>query len=175
MQQKNISPRLSVSPAFSMMDNCKFKIRTLEASETLSEFIADMFQDPGRIMPGLYELMANAVEHGCLDIGHTLKTQLIANKTLKAEIERRQSLPENRKKDVDVVIARRPDGIFVVITDPGKGFDWKSWIALDPARAGETHGRGIACARSISFDKITYNPAGNQVAAFSRNTAPMSW
>jgi hypothetical protein len=175
MQPNNIQNQFSASPAFSMMDNCKFKIRTMEEAETLATFAADMFKDPERTLPGLYELMANAVEHGCLEIGNDMKTKLLANRSWKTEVTRRQSLPENRKKSVDVVIARRPDGIFVVITDPGKGFDWKSWLALDPARAGETHGRGIACVRSISFDKVTYNPAGNQVAAYSKDLPEMAW
>jgi hypothetical protein len=158
-----------------LADNCKFRIRTVEEAMLLSPFLSAMFRDPERVRTGIFELLLNAVEHGCLGIGHELKIKLTGNRTWQTEIARRQSLPENRKKSAEVVIARRPDGIFLVITDPGTGFEWKPWLSLDPARAGDAHGRGIARARNISFDSLTYNATGNQVAAHSRDVPDKSW
>lgn len=163
------------SSGYALIDTCKFKIQTVDQARSLAHFAAGMFKDPVRIEPGLYELLLNAVEHGCLGIGHTLKTQLLQNSTWQTEVQRRQSLPENRDKNVEVVIARRNEGIFVVITDPGAGFDWKSWITVDPSRAGDAHGRGIARARGLSFDSIAFNAEGNQVAAHTRDLPEQKW
>lgn len=160
---------------YELIDTCKFKIRTVEQARSLARFAAGMFKDPARIEPGLYELLLNAVEHGCLGIGHALKTRLLQNNTWQTEVLRRQSLPENREKNVEVVIARRQEGIFAVITDPGTGFDWKSWITVDPSRAADTHGRGIARARGLSFDSIAFNAEGNQVAAHTRDLPEQKW
>lgn len=163
------------SGGYALIDTCKFKIRTIEEARSLAHFAAGMFKDPARIEPGLYELLLNAVEHGCLDIGHDLKTRLLHHGTWDMEVARRQSLPQNREKNVEVVIARRSEGIFAVITDPGAGFDWKSWITVDPARAGDSHGRGIARARGLSFDSIAFNAEGNQVAAHTRDLPEQKW
>lgn len=164
-----------IHAGFSLMDTCKFRVRTATEADALAVFIASMFRDPQRLEPGLQELLLNAVEHGCLEIGHDMKSKLLQTGTWMAEIERRQSLPENKAKSAEVVIARRPEGVFIIITDPGPGFDWKSWISIDPARARDTHGRGIARARSVSFDSLAYNNQGNQVALHVRDAAPMKW
>ncbi|HEX2752552.1 MAG TPA: ATP-binding protein [Alphaproteobacteria bacterium] len=157
------------SGGYALIDTCKFKIRTVQEARSLAHFAAGIFKDPARIEPGLYELLLNAVEHGCLEIGYALKTRLLEYDTWEMEIIRKQSLPQNREKHVEIVIARRSEGIFVVITDPGPGFDWKSWLTVDPARTGNSHGRGIARARDISFDIIAFNAKGNQVAAHTRD------
>lgn len=170
------SPSLpKVDPGFALMESCKFKIRTVEEAARLAGFAAGMFRDPERVRSGLFELLLNAVEHGVLGIGHTLKTRLLATRSWQLEISRRQSLPENRQKHVDVVVARRTDGIYIVITDPGPGFDWKPWISLDPARAAETHGGGIARAANLSFDSLKFNDSGNQVALYSKDTIDIPW
>jgi len=163
------------SSGFELIDTCKFKIRTVDQARILAHFAAGMFQDPARMEPGIYELLMNAVEHGCLGIGHDLKTNLLQNGTWDTEIQRRQSLPENRQKNVEVVVARRTEGLFVIITDPGPGFDWQSWMTVDPARASDTHGRGIARAKGISFDSIAFNAEGNQVAAHTRDLPEQKW
>ena len=36
---------------------------------------------------------------------------------------------------------------------------------MSPERAFDTHGRGIAMARMLSFDEIEYQSSGNQVVA----------
>lgn len=164
-----------VHAGFALVDTCKFKFRTIEEAAALSRFAACFFPDPAQAETGLYELLLNAVEHGCLGVGHALKTTLLENGTWEKEILRRQSLPENREKYAEAVAARRADGVFFVVTDPGEGFDWKQWITIDPARAGAAHGRGIARARGISFDTIAYNAAGNQVAAHVRDTPALKW
>lgn len=161
--------------ALRLVETCKFKIRTQAEAEALSHLAAGMFYEPERVQSGLYELFLNAVEHGCLGIGHELKAKLLASGDWQAELRRREALPENRDKFVEVVIARKPEGTYAVVTDPGGGFDWKRWSALDPACATEAHGHGIVRAKCVSFDSLAFNAAGNQVVAHARDTADLVW
>jgi hypothetical protein len=42
---------------------------------------------------------------------------------------------------------------------------------MDPARAFDSHGRGIAMSRMISFDEVLYHGSGNEVEVSVRITA----
>lgn len=161
--------------SFNLIQNCKFNFSTLAEAECLSAFMAHCFPDPERVLKGLGELLINAVEHGILEIGYEKKTELLETGTWQAEVERRQADPLNRKKRIEAVISRKDNGIYAVITDPGEGFAWKKYMTIDPSRAGDNHGRGIAQANAVSFDKLTYNDRGNQVVAFTGNTVPLEW
>ncbi|HRQ59926.1 MAG TPA: response regulator [Alphaproteobacteria bacterium] len=161
--------------SFGLIDTCRFRFRTLDEAESLSAFMANCFAEPSRVLPGLGELLINAVEHGNLGIGYQHKSELVDSGTWRAEIRRLESAPENQNKFVDATIAHKEDGMYVVITDQGEGFEWKKFLQIDPARAGDNHGRGIAQARAISFDKLTYNPAGNQVVAFVGKERRLEW
>ncbi len=175
MKPQISQPAPDILAGFALLDTCKFRARTLEEVDVLSRFAAGMFGDPSRVHPGLYELLLNAVEHGCLGVGHMLKAKLAASGGWEAEVRRRLSLPENRAKSVELVLARKGREVFAVITDPGPGFEWQSWIAADPARANAVHGRGIVRAKSVSFDGLTYNKQGNQVAAHCHDASDLVW
>ncbi|MCX8018369.1 MAG: ATP-binding protein, partial [Rhodocyclaceae bacterium] len=114
---------------------------------------------------GLSELMLNAIEHGNLGIGYAEKTRLIAEERLEAEIARRLALPEYGVRKGRLSIERLPDGYEFTIKDEGSGFDWRAYLELSPERAYHTHGRGIAMARSLSFDRLEYKGCGNTVVA----------
>jgi hypothetical protein len=51
----------------------------------------------------------------------------------------------------------------VCIKDQGDGFDFEKYLDMDPARAFDTHGRGIAMSRMLSFDSLDYRGCGNEV------------
>ena len=51
------------------------------------------------------------------------------------------------------------------IKDEGKGFAWQDYLEMDPNRAFDTHGRGIAMARMLSLDSVEYRGSGNEVVA----------
>lgn len=160
--------------SFNMIQTCKFTFSTLQQAESLALFVSNCFPQPERVLPGIAELLVNAHEHGNLDVGFEAKSKLLDNGTWQAEIERRERLPENKAKQVEVVVTRKDDGVALVITDMGRGFDWKKYMMIDPARSTNAHGRGIAQANAVSFDKLAFNEAGNQVVAFARyNTKPL--
>jgi len=49
--------------------------------------------------------------------------------------------------------------------DQGAGFDWQSYLEMSPDRAFDSHGRGIAMSRMLSFVALEYTGNGNTVCA----------
>ena len=161
--------------SFNLIDTCKFKFHTLEEAESLSAFMAHCFPDPQRVLPGLAELMINAIEHGSCEIGYEKKSSLIESGTLRAEIKRRSALTEYKDRFIEAVITHKDNGVYAIITDQGPGFSWKRYMNIEPARATDNHGRGIAQANALSFDKLTYNEKGNQAIAYVSKTPQIQW
>lgn len=161
--------------SFNLIDTCKFHLRTIDEAESLSAFMAHCFPDPERVLPGLGEILINAVEHGIYGIGYDLKGELIDLGTWRAELQRRQGLPEYEGKYVEAIITKKPEGVYAVITDMGDGFDWKKYMVIEPSRAKDNHGRGIAQARALSFDRLSYNDTGNQAVGFVSKTSQIEW
>jgi len=165
--------------SFSLIDTCRFRLRTLEEAESLAIFLANAFPDPARSVTGLAELLINAIEHGNLGIGYEEKTRLIESGQWRTEIARRLQLPAYAEKRVEVLMQLKAEGVFVQITDEGEGFDWKSFLMIDPSRTMDNHGRGIAQANAQSFDALRYNARGNQVLAVAyfakEQTQTLEW
>ena len=148
-----------------LMDEAVLRIRTIEEAKAVGGILANVCPDPFSAVIGLTELLLNAVEHGNLGITYEEKSALKKNDEWAAEIARRLALPENAKKRVTIRYAREGGESRFTITDEGKGFDWRRFIDIDPARAFDTHGRGIAVARRFSFDSLEYIDPGNEVVA----------
>ena len=163
------------SASFQMIETCKFVLRTLDEAESLAAFAAQCFPEPERVLQGLSELMTNAVEHGTYEIGYDAKGLLVENDIWRQEVNRRSQLPEYEGRHVDVVISRKDNGLYTVITDQGPGFDWRRYMTIDPSRASSGHGRGIARALAESFDRLAYNEKGNQVVAYIGKYPTLSW
>lgn len=151
-----------------------FRFRTLEEARHLGSLLANGCPDPNRAILGLAEVLVNAVEHGNLGISYAEKSGLEEQDQVDNEIERRLTLPENAHKYVEVTFVRREHAIEITVTDQGPGFDWQSYLTLDENRAFDSHGRGIAMARMLSFDKLEYRGCGNQVVCTFNTTPPSS-
>lgn len=147
---------------FKNLEEGSFRYRTAEEAEYLAIRIANASPRPEQAMV-ISELLLNAVEHGLLGITYDEKTDLIANKNLQEEVNRRLKLEENLKKSVQVQILKNEDGMTVTIRDEGKGFDFRKYLVIDESRVFDNHGRGIAIARSIL--DIDYAGNGNTVRA----------
>lgn len=161
--------------SFNLINTCKFHLRTIEEAESLAAFMAHCFPEPERALPGLAEILINAIEHGTYNIGYEAKGDLVELGTWRAELQRRQGLSEYRDKHVEAIITKKPEGVYAVITDMGPGFDWKKFMVIEPSRARDNHGRGIAQARALSFDKLSYNQSGNQVVGFVSMASQIEW
>lgn len=175
-QQRTLATELSKHrTSFNLIESCKFRFRTLADAESLAAFIANCFPEPERVLPGVAELLINAIEHGNLGLGYERKTTLIDSGTWRGEIERMQNLPQNEDKYAYATISHKDGGTYIVVEDQGAGFEWRDYLRIDPARAGDNHGRGIAQANTVSFDKLGYNEVGNRVIAFVGRDKDLDW
>lgn len=149
-----------------MMQAGHFQIRTLEEAALLGKLLASAYPDTDLVVVGITELLVNAVEHGNLEIGYQRKSELIAEGRWLEEVERRQ-LPSSpyAARCVDVMFQRAPGEIRLSIKDQGQGFDWRRYLEIHPDRVYDTHGRGIAIAKQVSFDEVEYQGEGNEVEA----------
>jgi CheY-like chemotaxis protein len=146
-----------------MMEQSRFRFRTLEEAKNLAYFIATCFPDPHTVVYGLNELFINAIEHGNLGITYAEKTKLVMNGVWLEEIEKRLNLPENKTKHAYFSFELKKDVIKTHLKDQGTGFDWKKYLELSPDRATDPHGRGIATSKMMSFSSMEYLGCGNEV------------
>jgi CheY-like chemotaxis protein/anti-sigma regulatory factor (Ser/Thr protein kinase) len=152
-----------------LLEHAHFRFRSLEEARGLAAALAAGFPDPSAATLGLLELLVNAVEHGNLGITLQEKATLLKEGAWEQEVERRLASGENRDKWVDVRFERDDRRVEVRIRDCGPGFDWRAFQELDPARAFEPNGRGIALTRQLSFPDLEYLGPGNEV----RITVPL--
>jgi two-component system cell cycle response regulator len=150
--------------SFQLMNRAVFHIQTISEAENISCFVANCFPDPEVVLPGVAELIVNAIEHGNLSISYDDKTALLLSGKWREEMDKRAQLPENTSKKAEVDFVKDGNKYAIKISDQGKGFFWQKYMDADPSRALESHGRGIARANMI-FSKLQYNKEGNQVLA----------
>ncbi len=143
----------------------RFQFKTLADARQLAAVLASACPDSEIAAIGLTELLVNAVEHGNLAISYKEKSALMQDDRWEQEVERRSRLPENAHKVVEVHFERAGGTFRFVIKDTGPGFDVSRYLELAPDRAYDLHGRGIAIARKMSFSKLEYRGAGNEVVA----------
>ncbi|MDF1548331.1 MAG: response regulator [Bacteroidales bacterium] len=119
--------------------------------------------DKTNIELGLDELITNSIEHGNLDISYEEKVEAVDKNTLVDLYNERLGDPELAKRKVIVNYTQKPGYSEWLITDEGKGFDWKS--IPDPTQGAqlmELNGRGIFITNFL-FDEMEYLGRGNQV------------
>jgi len=145
------------------MQEAHFEFKTIDEANDLAKVLANSCAKPDKVVTGVSELLINAVEHGNLGISYEEKSRLVAKDKWKEEIKARLQSPEHKDKKVLVWFHRQGSVNKILIQDEGDGFEWKNFLALDPLRAFDSHGRGIAMAKMMSVDKIVYQGCGNKV------------
>ena len=164
LKWKRISRQLVCqSRIVELLQQGRFHIRTMEEAYDLAILLGRACPDSEKVVFGLNELLANGVEHGNLGIGFDEKTKLQETDRWDEEIQHRLGLPENARKFVEVLFERLSDCIQVTITDQGCGFDWREYEQLSAERMLQSHGRGIAMAKALSFSQVEYRGEGNTV------------
>lgn len=149
-----------------LVDSLQCTFQSQQEGETLAPLLAQLFPQPDLAVIGISELLTNAVEHGNLDIDYALKGVLIRENQLQDEIKKRIMDPQYCDRWVGVSFTKNSEGFYLEVSDEGRGFNWKKYLVVDSQRATDNHGRGIAMANMLSFDKLTYNDVGNSVTAF---------
>jgi len=168
-QHKLIAEQLDKKrQALGNCQNATFHFSTIEEAQNISFFMGGLFTQAEKATPGLYELMVNAIEHGNLGITYDEKSTLIQNNELEEEMQARLQDPRYSGREAKVSFVQNNNEITVRIEDEGNGFDWEPFMALEPSRATDSHGRGIAKANLLSFDSINYQGAGNIVECIVR-------
>jgi CheY-like chemotaxis protein len=148
-----------------LMQTGLFCFRDLDEGRLLANYLARACPEPERVIHGLQELLANAVEHGNLGISYAEKGALLMDGLWQEEVQRRLLLPEYRERRVKIHFQRLPEALNFTIQDQGEGFDWAHYLDFSPERAFDLHGRGIAMARKLSFDHLEFQGKGNIVIA----------
>jgi CheY-like chemotaxis protein len=146
-----------------MTHQATFRFRQLDEVSTLASMLAQLCASPETVSMGLSELMLNAIEHGNLGITYAEKGRLIEDGCWQEEVERRLADPARSERFATVELQREPAQLSFVIRDQGAGFDWHKYLDLDPERAFDSHGRGIAMARHLAFSALEYRGVGNEV------------
>lgn len=163
----------SSAATLQLLHNGTFRFQTLDEARQLAALLAHAYPDPSRVVTGLLELLLNAVEHGNLGITYNEKSHLLDIGQLDEEITRRLMDPAYADRCAVATFIRHGHDLYLSVIDEGSGFDWRPFLHLDPQRAFDTHGRGIATARMVSFDSLEYHGAGNHVETVVR-TSPQT-
>lgn len=150
---------------YSTLTHAEFRFRTLDEAHRLAAFLARLTPQPDQAILGLCELMINAIEHGNLGITYAEKTAFNEAGTWRAEVEHRLALPEYSRQYATAIFRRSEDRLEFVIHDQGRGFDWRQYLEMSPERAYDSHGRGIAMARIVSFASLVFSDSGSTVTA----------
>ncbi|MCP4217586.1 MAG: response regulator [bacterium] len=154
-----------ITNAVTFLKSGSFQFRTLEEGRKVSTLMSNIGPGLDSAVVGIWELIANAVEHGNLGIKYEEKSVLNENDQWENEVRRRLMLPENADKKVTLEVKRNVRAVQFTIQDQGSGFDWESYMDFCPDRVFDNHGRGIAMANNFSFDSLTYKGNGNRVVA----------
>ncbi|MBF0274295.1 MAG: response regulator [Nitrospinae bacterium] len=149
--------------SLAMIDTATYFVQNLQGAQALAEYLSKIALNSEQIVTGLSELFINAVEHGNLGITYEEKSILSKDGEWLKEVEKRLNLPENCSKKVEVTVKNLSEHMVVTIKDEGKGFDWKKYMKIDTDRIYHQHGRGIAIARMVSFERMHYNEKGNEI------------
>ncbi|WP_198265426.1 response regulator [sulfur-oxidizing endosymbiont of Gigantopelta aegis] len=140
-----------------------FEFQSIDEANDLAKVLANACAYPDKVVTGISELLINAVEHGNLDICYAEKSKLMVKDLWESEVTKRLDSLEHKDKRVRVRFKRGASTNKILIVDEGKGFEWQNFLELDPLRAFDSHGRGIAMAKMTSVDEIKYLGSGNRV------------
>jgi CheY-like chemotaxis protein len=146
-----------------LLRHAEYSFRTPDEARSLAASLSNAFPQPERVAMGLLEIFFNAVEHGNLGLGYELKGKLQAEDGWQEEIQRRLKDPAYADRRVTVKVTRLRDALQVEVEDEGAGFDWQDYLEMSEDRAFDTHGRGIALAKAMSFKTLEYLGKGNRV------------
>jgi len=153
-----------------MMNKGTFNFKSIDEGRALAGLLANACPGSEKVVLGLTELITNAIEHGNLGITYEEKSKLNVDGKWETEILTRLASPSYKDKFATIEFERNNNEITFTISDQGEGFDWEQYMEMSPERAFDSHGRGIALAKSISFKQIKYHDNGKKVCVTVPNS-----
>ncbi|GAM06226.1 ATP-binding response regulator [Novosphingobium sp. MBES04] len=163
----------SQQAGFDNIQRIDLHLRTRAEIAPVASLLASLSPHAQKIMPGLQDLIANAIEHGLYRLGGPAKRALLASGTLEQEMDKREGDPAYRGF-VEAAAKRTEHGLRFAIRDPGPGFAWRQHLRPDPAQATSRTGRGLLRA-SLLFDEVQFHKDGNLVTATLRTRQESIW
>jgi CheY-like chemotaxis protein len=154
-----------INGVMAMTRQARYEFRSPDQARQLAAMMSRYCPGHAGMRVGLAELMLNAVEHGNLGISYAEKGLLLTADLLHEEIERRLAAVEFANRRAELEFTHQGSHLRFTIRDEGAGFDWMNYLEMDPARAFDNHGRGIALARLFAFSSLEYEGCGNTVTA----------
>ncbi len=110
----------------------------------------------------LYEMLANAIEHGNLAITDEEKKLALSENCYNRLLAERRNIPAYKNRLVKIRLSYHPKQLSVTITDEGEGFRVENYITPTEGNLLAQSGRGILLSK-MYCDEILYNNKGNQV------------
>lgn len=145
------------------------RFQTPMQAQHIAMFLSQLTADSERAYLGLWEVFINAIEHGNLGISYVEKSKLLDDQTLDEVTTERLAAEKFQNHYVRVSFVVDEDSVSFDIKDDGNGFNWKPFLAIDDERISEKNGRGIAVARTMSFDELAYIESGNHIHCQIKN------
>jgi CheY-like chemotaxis protein/anti-sigma regulatory factor (Ser/Thr protein kinase) len=170
-----IEEEQDVRPALAMLQERRTVLLADNDLKSISAIVTYLGRElrahyPGYDVPvtearlALYEALANAIEHGNLEIDYDAKTAALASDGgVRALIEQRAADPRFKDRRVRIQAEYGISNVTWTIRDEGPGFS-PSAEERDH-RLGDTsalHGRGIILMRHL-MDHVAWNPLGNEI------------
>lgn len=147
-----------------MLEEGEFSLRTHAEARFLVATLSQAAFRSDSVSRGLMELIANAIEHGNLEIGYQTKRNALLNGTWWQELDERMNNPIYSNRRVHVKVEKIFSILHVSIRDEGKGFNWQHY--LKESQAGDilsrVSGRGMFTAVGV-LDDVRYIDKGNEV------------
>jgi hypothetical protein len=147
-----------------LLTHARFELKTLDEAERLSRLIAASLPEPERRVGGILELLLNAIEHGNLELDGETKQRSLESGTWFDDVDRLLEDARYADRRVRVTLERDLMGVAITIEDDGPGFDYALLDQVPtPDDGPRLHGRGIALARELCFERLQYFGRGNRV------------
>lgn len=150
--------------AITSLSSGDFSVRTLDDARDVAIFIAQGCPRTCQIAVGIYVLLANAIEHGNLEISAIEKAKAMAEGKWRSLVVKRQGESVYARRRVRVKFQRGGRVISLVIQDDGPGIDAETAEMANPTAKGY-RAKGIKIAKSLGFSQVSYLGVGNIVEA----------
>lgn len=123
-----------------------------------------------RVGTALAEALANAIDHGNLELDSKLREEsLTTYRTLGTE---RASQPPYRDRKVHVTAHVTPEEAKFIVRDEGPGFNPDQLPdPTDPENLTKPSGRGVMLIRTF-MDEVTFSESGNEITMVKRQSRP---
>jgi anti-sigma regulatory factor (Ser/Thr protein kinase) len=144
-----------------VMRRLELECRTREQADDIADIVAELMPDPIAARFGMIELLLNAIEHGNLEIGGSLKAQLLREHRFDDELAARLASPPYSTRSVRIIVDVEYPVVDIEIHDDGPGFAWRRALAAELEVSDRPSGRGLAIISRTCFLGLQYRDPGN--------------